>query len=107
MKRGDVYYADLRPVIGSEQGGIRPVLIIQGKVTDKTETILCVAISSNPIGETDISFGLQNCGIELLSKSYLLFEQIRSIDKTRLKGKIGTLSEEYMKQIKQSLVDIL
>ena len=90
MKRGDVYYADLRPVIGSEQGGIRPVLIIQNDVGNKhSPTVICAAITSK------MNKAKLPTHIELDAKQYnmdkdsvILLEQLRTIDKKRLKSKI-------------------
>lgn len=100
--RGEVYYADLSPVIGSEQGGIRPVLIIQNNVGNRySPTIIVAAITSKTDKKrlpTHVDIG------DVLSKeSIVLLEQIRTIDKARLKQKIGVVKEDIMKKIDSGL----
>ena len=95
IKRGDMYYADLSPVVGSEQGGIRPVLIIQNDMGNKySPTVIAAAITSQ-IGKnrlpTHIEISSQNSGLK--SDSVILAEQIRTIDKSRLKEKIGHIDD--------------
>ena len=88
IKRGDIYYADLSPVIGSEQGGLRPVLIVQNDVGNKySPTVIAAAITSR-IGKTKLPTHIDIIGIEagLAKDSVILLEQIRTIDKKRLKG---------------------
>ena len=90
VKRGDIYYADLSPVIGSEQGGIRPVLVIQNDVGNRySPTVIAAAITSQ-INKakmpTHIEIGAEDCG--LARDSVVLLEQVRTIDKRRLKEKI-------------------
>ena len=105
IKRGDIYYADLSPVVGSEQGGVRPVLIIQNDVGNKySPTVIAAAITSKinkaklpPHIELNAeSFGLPK-------NSVILMEQIRTIDKKRLKEKIGRLDETHMEQVNAAL----
>ena len=96
VKRGDMFYADLSPVVGSEQGGIRPVVIIQNDVGNKhSPTVIAAAITSQT-GKTKlpthIPIGSQNSGLK--SDSIVLTEQIRTIDKSRLKEKIGHIDDE-------------
>ena len=96
IKRGDMFYADLSPVVGSEQGGVRPVLIIQNDVGNKhSPTVIAAAITSQ-MGKTKlpthIEIGSQNGGLK--SDSIVLTEQIRTIDKSRLKEKIGHIDDE-------------
>ena len=96
IKRGDMFYADLSPVVGSEQGGIRPVLIIQNDVGNKhSPTVIAAAITSQT-GKaklpTHIEIGSQENGLK--SDSVVLAEQIRTIDKSRLKEKIGHINDE-------------
>ena len=91
IKRGDMFYADLSPVVGSEQGGVRPVLIIQNDVGNKhSPTVIAAAITSQT-GKTKlpthIEIGSKETGLK--SDSVILTEQIRTIDKSRLKEKIG------------------
>ncbi len=105
MKRGDVFYADLRPVIGSEQGGIRPVLIIQNDIGNKhSPTVICAAITSK------MNKAKLPTHIELSSELYnmdkdsvVLLEQLRTIDKKRLKDKICHLDGEIMKRVNKAL----
>lgn len=96
IKRGDMFYADLSPVVGSEQGGIRPVVIIQNDVGNKhSPTVIAAAITSQT-GKTKlpthIPIGSQNNGLK--ADSIVLTEQIRTIDKSRLKEKIGHIDDE-------------
>ena len=96
IKRGDMFYADLSPVVGSEQGGIRPVLIIQNDMGNKhSPTVIAAAITSQTGKNklpTHIEIGYQNNGLK--SDSVVLTEQIRTIDKSRLKEKIGHIDDE-------------
>ena len=96
IKRGDMFYADLSPVVGSEQGGIRPVLIIQNDVGNRhSPTVIAAAITSQTEKNnlpTHIKIGSQNNGLK--SDSVVLTEQIRTIDKSRLKEKIGHIDDE-------------
>lgn len=105
IKRGDIFYADLSPVIGSEQGGIRPVLVIQNDVGNKySPTIIAAAITSQ-INKaklpTHIEISAQEYG--LVKDSVVLLEQIRTIDKKRLREKIGHLDEELMERVNEAL----
>ena len=95
VKRGDMFYADLSPVVGSEQGGVRPVLIIQNDMGNKySPTVIAAAITSQT-GKTKlpthIEIGSQSNGLK--SDSIVLTEQIRTIDKSRLKEKIGHIDD--------------
>ena len=93
IKRGDIFYADLRPVVGSEQGGIRPVLIIQNDVGNRhSPTVICAAITSKMNKAklpTHIEIDASAYGIE--KDSVILLEQLRTIDKRRLKDKVCPL----------------
>lgn len=105
IKRGDIFYADLSPVIGSEQGGIRPVLIVQNDVGNKySPTVIASAITSQ------INKAKLPTHIELSAKDYglpkdsvILLEQIRTIDKKRLREKIGHLDDELMERVNDAL----
>lgn len=105
IKRGEIYYADLSPVVGSEQGGLRPVLIIQNDVGNKfSPTVIAAAITSQRFKTqlpTHINLSGNNCGLQ--KDSIVLLEQVRTIDKTRLKGKMGNLPENEMNKINQAL----
>ena len=106
MKRGDVFYADLRPVVGSEQGGVRPVLIIQNDVGNKySPTVICAAITSKLNKAklpTHIELEAKKYG--LIKDSVILLEQLRTIDKQRLKDKVCHLDSEIMKRVNDSLI---
>lgn len=106
MKRGDVFYADLRPVVGSEQGGVRPVLIIQNDVGNKySPTVICAAITSKLNKAklpTHIELEAKKYG--LVKDSVILLEQLRTIDKQRLKDKVCHLDYEIMKRVNVSLL---
>ena len=96
IKRGDMFYADLSPVVGSEQGGIRPVLIIQNDTGNKySPTVIAAAITSQMNKNrlpTHIEIGSEEFGLK--SDSVVLAEQIRTIDKSRLKEKIGHINDQ-------------
>ena len=105
VKRGDIYYADLSPVVGSEQGGLRPVLIIQNDVGNKySPTVIAAAITSK-LGKskmpTHIDVYADRFG--LAKDSVILLEQIRTIDKKRLKEKMGHLDANVMQQVNTAL----
>ena len=105
IQRGELYYADLRPVVGSEQGGIRPVLILQNDVGNRhSPTVIAAPITSKTVKArlpTHVSLDKQSSG--LCCGSTILLEQLRTIDKSRLKGKIGILSGSEMKRIDWAL----
>ena len=105
IKRGDIFYADLSPVIGSEQGGVRPVLIIQNDVGNKfSPTIICAAITSQ-LTKAKLPTHVEIARVEsaLVKDSVILLEQIRTIDKQRLKEKICAVDEELMKQVDKAV----
>ncbi len=105
VKRGEIYYADLSPVVGSEQGGLRPVLIVQNDTGNKhSPTVIAAAITSQ------INKARLPTHIELEAKSYgltkdsvVLLEQIRTIDKRRLKERMGSLDERLMSQVDNAI----
>ena len=101
VKRGDIYYADLSPVVGSEQGGMRPVLIIQNDVGNKySPTVIAAAITSRMSKAklpTHIDVYAARAGLS--RDSVVLLEQLRTLDKRRLKEKMGHLDEELMQEI--------
>lgn len=105
VKRGEVFYADLSPVVGSEQGGVRPVLIVQNDVGNKySPTVIAAAITSRQDKSslpTHISLGAQSCGLQ--KDSVVLLEQVRTIDKKRLREKMGEIDGSSMKQVNQAL----
>lgn len=106
VRRGDIYYADLRPVVGSEQGGVRPVLIVQNDVGNKhSPTIICAAITSKMNkAKLPTHIELSAGKYDMEKDSVILLEQLRTIDKKRLKDKVCHLDEEIMKQINRGLM---
>ena len=106
MKRGDVYYADLRPVIGSEQGGIRPVLIVQNDVGNKhSPTVICAAITSKMNkAKLPTHIELPARTYEMDKDSVILLEQLRTIDKKRLKDRVCHLDGEIMEKVNKALM---
>ncbi|MBQ9927646.1 MAG: type II toxin-antitoxin system PemK/MazF family toxin [Lachnospiraceae bacterium] len=105
MRRGDIYYADLRPVIGSEQGGIRPVLIVQNDVGNRhSPTIICAAITSKMNkAKLPTHIELSTGKYDMEKDSVILLEQLRTIDKKRLKDKVCHLDDEIMKKVNEGL----
>lgn len=106
IRRGDIYYADLRPVIGSEQGGIRPVLIIQNDIGNKhSPTVICAAITSKMNkAKLPTHVELDSGRYDIMKDSVILLEQLRTIDKKRLKDKICHLDREILKRVDQALL---
>ena len=105
VKRGDIYYADLSPVIGSEQGGIRPVLIIQNDVGNKySPTVIAAAITSQ-INKAKMPTHIELSASEygLYKDSVILLEQIRTIDKKRLREKVAHIDKKLMKTVDEAL----
>lgn len=105
IKRGDLFYADLSPVVGSEQGGIRPILVIQNDVGNKfSPTIIAAAITSQ-INKSKMPTHIELCNelYGLSKNSVVLLEQVRTIDKRRLKEKIGHIDEETMTKINNAI----
>ena len=105
VRRGDIYFADLSPVVGSEQGGVRPVLIVQNNVGNKhSPTVIAAAITSQ-INKarlpTHIELSARSFG--LTKDSVILLEQIRTIDKQRLLEKMGRLDEGVMSRVDEAL----
>jgi len=105
VKRGDIFYADLSPVIGSEQGGVRPILIVQNDIGNKySPTVIAAAITSQ-INKAKMPTHVEIRANEfgLGKDSVILLEQVRTIDKRRLKEKIGTLDTQRMEEVGQAL----
>ena len=105
VKRGDIYYADLSPVIGSEQGGLRPVLIIQNDVGNRySPTVIAAAITSR-LGKTKLPTHIDIYAdkVGLAKNSVILLEQIRTLDKRRLKEKMGHLDEDMMSEVNNAI----
>ena len=106
IKRGEVYYADLSPVVGSEQGGFRPVLILQNDIGNKySPTVIVTAITSQ-LGKAKLPTHIELSAEEynLPKNSVALLEQIRTLDKRRLKEKVTTLSADKMKEVNRALL---
>ena len=106
MRRGDVYYADLRPVVGSEQGGIRPVLIIQNDIGNKhSPTVICAAITSKMNkAKLPTHIELNSTLYDMDKDSVVLLEQLRTIDKKRLKDKVCHLDGDIMRRVNRALM---
>ena len=106
IKRGDIYYADLRPVVGSEQGGVRPVLIIQNDGGNKhSPTVICAAITSKMNKAklpTHVELNTRRCA--MVKDSVILLEQLRTIDKQRLKEKICHIDDELQQRVNDALL---
>lgn len=106
VKRGELYYADLSPVVGSEQGGVRPVLVVQNDIGNKySPTIIAAAVTSKQTKAklpTHIELNAGEFGLAF--DSVVLLEQIRTLDKKRLKEKIGELSDDEMKKVNDGLL---
>ncbi len=105
VRRGEIYYADLSPVVGSEQGGLRPVLIVQNDMGNRhSPTVIAAAITSRT-GKaklpTHISLSAHGCGLN--RDSIILLEQIRTIDKSRLRERMGRLDDATMKAVDNAI----
>ena len=105
IKRGDIYYADLSPVVGSEQGGLRPVLIVQNDVGNRySPTVIAAAITSK-LGKTKLPTHIDVYAdkVGLQKDSVILLEQIRTIDKRRLREKMGHLDDNMMEAVNDAI----
>ena len=106
MKRGDIYYADLSPVIGSEQGGLRPILIVQNDIGNRySPTIIAAAITSKLTKAklpTHIELSKEEYNLE--KDSVVLLEQIRTLDKSRLKEKVSSLTDAKMQEVNKAML---
>ena len=105
IKRGDIFYADLRPVVGSEQGGVRPVLIIQNDVGNRhSPTVICAAITSQMNkAKLPTHVELDSQKYALVKDSVVLLEQLRTIDKRRLKDKVCHLDQAMLDKVNHAL----
>lgn len=105
VKRGDIYYANLSPVVGSEQGGHRPVLVIQNDVGNKYSPTVIVAAITSQISKaklpTHIEVSAKHCNLE--KDSVVLLEQLRTIDKRRLKEKVTHLADDMMNKVDEGV----
>ena len=106
IRRGDIFYADLRPVVGSEQGGVRPVLIIQNDVGNRhSPTVICAAVTSKMNkAKLPTHVELDSQKYSLVKDSVVLLEQLRTIDKIRLKDKVCHLDPEILRKVDKALL---
>ncbi|AOY74836.1 type II toxin-antitoxin system PemK/MazF family toxin [Clostridium formicaceticum] len=106
VKRGDIYYADLSPVIGSEQGGTRPVLVVQNDIGNRYSPTVIIAAITSQINKAKLPTHVEIAASEygLTKDSVILLEQIRTIDKRRLEEKIGHLDDEMMIKVSEALL---
>lgn len=106
IRRGDIFYADLRPVVGSEQGGVRPILIIQNDMGNRhSPTVICAAITSKMNKAklpTHVEIAAEK--YEMVKDSVILLEQVRTIDKSRLKERVCHLDADILRQIDRALL---
>ena len=105
IRRGDIYYADLSPVIGSEQGGLRPVLIVQNDVGNRySPTVIAAAITSK-VGKTKLPTHIDIFAnkVGLAKDSVILLEQVRTLDKKRLKERMGHLDDNIMQKVNDAI----
>ena len=105
IKRGELYYADLSPVVGSEQGGVRPVLVVQNDVGNKySPTVIAAAVTSK-LNKARLPTHIELCAEDygLTKDSVILLEQIRTLDKRRLKERIGALDPALMRRVDVAL----
>ncbi|MBS4534814.1 type II toxin-antitoxin system PemK/MazF family toxin [Clostridium sp. D2Q-14] len=105
IKRGDIFYADLSPVIGSEQGGVRPVLVIQNDVGNKYSPTIIIAAITSQINKAKLPTHIEIVASEygLTKDSVILLEQIRTIDKKRLREKVGHFDEDMMDKVNECI----
>ena len=104
IKRGDIYYADLSPVVGSEQSGIRPILVIQNNIGNKfSPTIIGVPITSKVKVNMPTHIEIEGLKYGLEKDSIILAEQIRTLDKKRLKEKVGKLDKTTLDKVKRAI----
>ena len=107
IKRGDIFYADLRPVVGSEQGGVRPVLIVQNDTGNRhSPTVIIAAITSRMKHKLPTHVEIDSKRYDMIKDSVILLEQLRTIDKARLKDKVCHLDNEIINLFSKSLVDV-
>lgn len=105
IKRGDIFYADLSPVIGSEQGGVRPVVVIQNDVGNKYSPTIIVAAITSQLNKAKLPthVNVESKSVPLPKNSVILLEQIRTIDKKRLREKIGKFGDDIMTDIDNAI----
>ena len=104
IRRGDIFYADLSPVVGSEQDGIRPIVIIQNDVGNKfSPTIIGIAITSKEKSKIPTHIEIDGTKYGLEKNSVILAEQIRTLDKSRLKERVGKLDKKTLQELKKAI----
>lgn len=105
IKKGDLYFADLSPVMGSEQGGVRPVLVVQNDVGNKFSPTIIVAAVTSKRNKADLPTHVEIAaeGNGLTKNSVVLLEQLRTIDKRRLKERIGTIDKTRLPEVNEAL----
>lgn len=105
VKRGDVFYADLSPVVGSEQGGVRPVLVVQNDVGNKYSPTVIIAAITSQVNKAKLPthVEIKAPDVVLPKNSVILLEQIRTIDKKRLRDKIGRFNDSVMLKVDEAL----
>ena len=105
IKRGDIYYADLSPVVGSEQGGLRPVLVVQNDVGNKYSPTVIVSAITSKLSKSKLPTHIDVYAhqVGLAKDSVILLEQIRTIDKVRLKEKMGHLDDRVMNEVNDAI----
>ncbi|MCI7238986.1 MAG: type II toxin-antitoxin system PemK/MazF family toxin [Anaerococcus sp.] len=105
IKRGDLFYADLSPVVGSEQGGVRPVIIVQNNIGNKYSPTIIIAPITSQLNKAKLPTHVKLKGNEygLPKNSVALLEQLRTIDKRRLRDKIGSFDEDIMDKIDNAI----
>ncbi len=105
IRRGDIYYADLRPVVGSEQGGVRPVLVIQNDTGNRHSPTVIVAAITSKMNKaklpTHVELSARQC--QIVRDSVILLEQLRTIDKQRLKDKVCHLDDSILARVNEAL----
>ena len=108
IKRGDIFYADLRPVVGSEQGGVRPVLIVQNDTGNRhSPTVIIAAITSRMKHKLPTHVEIDSKRYDMIKDSVILLEQLRTIDKARLKDKVCHLDNEIITKVNEALITSL
>ena len=104
IKRGDIYYADLSPVVGAEEGGVRLVVVISNDTINRdTSTVVVAAITGKKIKLNSSHVKLSGENVGLVKDYVILLEQIRTLDKMRIKEKMGHIDDEKMKEVDQAL----
>ena len=103
IRRGDIYYADLRPVVGSEQGGVRPVLIIQNEAGNKYSSTVIIAAITSQMHKAKLPTQLDSRYCDIAKDSVILLEQVRTIDKQRLKEKVCHLDNTIIRRVNEAL----